>query len=82
MFWMKVLRMADTGWLLRMIAMRGKGGWLKDLEFCLDLFGWMGVRPEELDRITMTEMEAMLSEIAWRNVKLGWEAGIQKRSKL
>ena len=49
---------------------------------CLDLFGWMGVRPEELDRITMTEMEAMLSEIAWRNVKQGWKAGIQKRSKL
>ena len=36
-----------------MLAMRGKGG----PGICLDLFGWMGVRPE-LDRITMTEMEA------------------------
>ena len=64
------------------MEMAGKIRWLKDLERGLEGFGWRGVEVQGLGRLSMTEIGHMLRDIAWREVKMEWEAEAWERSKL
>ena len=80
-FWLKVLRMGDDRLVKWVVVEAGemsrKIGWQKDLEQGLEEFGWRG-----LGRMSLMEIGHMLRDIAWREVKKGWEADAQERSKL
>ena len=84
-FWLTVLRMGDDRLVKRVVMesmeMAGKIGWLKDLEQGLEGFGWRDVGVG-LGGLSMTEIEHMLRDIAWREVKKEWEAEARERSKL
>ena len=85
-FWLKVLRMGDDRLVKWVVVAAGemarKIGWQKDLEQGLEEFGWREVGVEDLRRMSLMEIGHMLRDIAWREVKKGWEADAQERSKL
>ena len=84
-FWLKVLRMSDDRLVKWVVVEAGemvrKIGWQKDLEQGLEEFGWREVGVEDLGRMSLMEIGHMLRDIAWREVKKGWEANAQERSK-
>ena len=64
------------------MQMDKKSNWQKDLNKSLVELGWGGVKGAELDSLLMTEIEVMLRDSAWREVKWKWEVEAQERLKL
>ena len=77
-FWLDVLRMGDDRLVKWVVVEAGemarKIDWKKDLEQGLEEFGWREVGIEGLGRMSLMEIGYMLRDIAWREVKKGWEA--------
>ena len=75
-FWVKVLRM-ESNRLVRMVmleamGLRGKVKWIENLKQSLEEIGWMGVRMEELGRLSNGEVVQMLRDCVWGAVKESW----------
>ncbi len=80
-FWVKVMRMGENR-LLKQVIMQVMVRWREDLEKSLRLFGWEGLRAEELNSLSMSEVRQMLRDVAWREAVDSWREEARSHSKL
>ena len=75
-FWVQVMRMGDGRLvkvvMLEVLELGSKVRWVKELQQCLEMFGWRGLDVEALSGLTVMEVKQLLKDVAWRKVREGW----------
>jgi hypothetical protein len=61
---------------------QGNGLWLKNLKHLLVQFGWSDLSGQVIKKVSLPEMKAMLSSIAWRRITDSWLIEMENRPKL